>query len=85
MDLKRPTRIRRGTRHWIPIWSCSRWGLHCQTRYRICGALLPHHFTLTRSNRAVYFLLHFPWTHVPQVLPGTLPCGARTFLYWNIN
>ena len=29
---------------------------------------------------AVYFLLHFPWTHVPQALPGTLPCGARTFL-----
>src|SRR5690606_12147973 len=25
-------------------------------------------------------LLHFPWAHAPQVLPGTLPCGARTFL-----
>ena len=22
---------------------------------------------------AVYFLWHFPWTHVPQALPGTLP------------
>jgi len=46
------------------------------------GALLPHHFTLTwpRSDRAVCFLLHFPWTRVPQALPGTLPCGARTFL-----
>ncbi len=32
------------------------------------------------SGRAVYFLWHFPWTHVPQALPGTLPCGARTFL-----
>ena len=27
------------------------------------------------------FLLHFPWAHAPQALPGTLPCGARTFLH----
>src|ERR1700684_1679626 len=26
------------------------------------------------------FLLHFPWTRVPQALPGTLPVGAPTFL-----
>src|ERR1700685_1737876 len=26
------------------------------------------------------FLLHFPWTRVPQALPGTVPCGAGTFL-----
>ena len=26
------------------------------------------------------FLLHFPWAHAPQVLPGTAPDGARTFL-----
>jgi hypothetical protein len=46
------------------------------------GALLPHLFTLTwpQGGLAVCFLLHFPWTHVPQALPGTLPCGARTFL-----
>jgi len=24
-------------------------------------------------GQAVCFLLHFPWTHVPQVLPGALP------------
>jgi len=29
---------------------------------------------------AVSFLLHFPWARAPQALPGTLPCGARTFL-----
>ncbi len=32
--------------------------------YHLCGALLPHHFTLTNSKPrpklAVYFLLHFP-------------------------
>jgi hypothetical protein len=30
---------------------------------------------------AVCFLWHFPWARAPQALPGTLPCGARTFLY----
>ena len=30
---------------------------------------------------AVCFLLHFPWARAPQALPGTLPCGARTFLH----
>ena len=32
------------------------------------------------AKLAVYFLWHFPWTHIPQALPGDLPCGARTFL-----
>ncbi len=46
------------------------------------GALLPHLFTLTCALRpsAVCFLWHFPWARAPQALPGTLPCGARTFL-----
>ena len=29
---------------------------------------------------AVCSLLHCPWARAPQALPGTLPCGARTFL-----
>ncbi|VFN07331.1 MAG: hypothetical protein BECKG1743D_GA0114223_113031 [Candidatus Kentron sp. G] len=71
------------------IWSCSGWGLPCHPSYLGRGALLPHLFTLTclspvclalGKKRAVYFLWHFPWTRVPQALPGTLPCGARTFL-----
>jgi hypothetical protein len=53
----------------------------CQSR----GALLPHLFTLTdpypKTKPAVYFLWHFPWTHAPQVLPGALSEGARTFLH----
>jgi hypothetical protein len=32
------------------------------------------------SDGAVYFLWHFPSAHAAQALPGTLPCGARTFL-----
>ena len=33
-----------------PTWSCSGWGLPCRRRYRSRGALLPHPFTLTRSQ-----------------------------------
>ena len=48
------------------------------------GALLPHPFTLaTRARRrrsAVCSLLHWPSVRTAQALPGTLPCGARTFL-----
>ena len=31
---------------------------------------------------AVYSLLHFPSPYDARALPGTLPCGARTFLQW---
>jgi len=85
--LKQSTQEPRGPRVYSSIWSCSGWGLPCHCCCQQRGALLPHHFTLTphlqsKDSRwgAVYFLWHFPWTHVPQALPGTLPCGARTFL-----
>ncbi len=29
--LEQPTRTRRGPRHEVPIWSCSRWGLPCRS------------------------------------------------------
>jgi len=29
------------------IWPCCRWGLPCHRCHHQCGALLPHHFTLT--------------------------------------
>lgn len=50
--LKRPTRIPYGSyvpafTGWIPIWSCSKWGLPCHNCCQLRGALLPHHFTLT--------------------------------------
>ena len=46
------------------------------------GGLLPHRFTLTRGTRprAVCSLWHFPSAFAARALPGTLPCGARTFL-----
>ena len=84
--LEQPTRIQRGPRHRIPIWSCSGRGLPCRLCCHSRGALLPHHFTLTllpEQKPAIIggiFLLHFPSAHAAQVLPGVLPCGARTFL-----
>ena len=51
----------------------------CQAR----GALLPHHFTLATHSGEPFggiFLLHFPSARAAQALPGTVPCGARTFL-----
>ena len=48
---------------------------------RPAGELLPHRFTLTLcKQRAVYFLLHYPWPHDRWALPITVSLGARTFL-----
>ena len=87
--LLRPTRIRRGQRHGIPIWPCSRRGCLAESVTRTRGALLPHPFTLAARSRrprwagdrvAVCSLLHYPRARAPQGLPGALSCGARTFL-----
>ena len=69
------------TRHnAFPIWSCSRRGLPCQFRYRTCGALLPHPFTLTRTRvRAVCFLWHFPSTRAGRALPAALSSWSPDF------
>ena len=45
--LVQPTREQCGPHQRSPIWSCSGWGLPCHACYQPCGALLPHHFTLT--------------------------------------
>jgi len=47
-----------------------------------CALTAPFHPCrhCNRSAWAVCFLWHFPWARAPQALPGTLPCGARTFL-----
>lgn len=64
-----------------PAWSCSRRGLPCQSGHPDCGALLPHHFTLTTSELvAVSFLWHFPDPHGWWTLSTAASCGARTFL-----
>src|SRR5690606_8909261 len=111
VTLEQPTRTRRGPRHEVPIWSCSRWGLPCRpvTRlavrsYRTISPLPRTLPPLCRLRKALgrlrrqvppllpgsgkgvtgpfggIFLLHFPSTRAAQALPGTVPCGARTFL-----
>jgi len=39
----------------------------------------------SRNEKAVYFLWHFPSTRAAQMLSGTLPYGARTFLQYLVN
>jgi len=78
-----PNSIKRDIYITIPIWFCSQRGLPCQICYHICGALLPHLFTLTKM--AVYFLWHFPWGRPRRVLPGTVSLGARTFLTYKCD
>ena len=48
-----------------------------------CALTAPFHpyRIAPKAMSAVSFLWHFPWTRAPQALPGTLPCGARTFLH----
>ena len=64
------------------VWHCRRRGLPSQRCRHRCGALLPHHFTITCAFRpsAVYFLLHFPWDRSRWLLAIAVPCPARTFL-----
>ena len=47
MRLQQPTRGQCGPHYRPPIWPCSRRGLPCHGCCQPCGALLPHHFTLT--------------------------------------
>ena len=104
VTLKQPTRIQRGPRHRIPIWSCSRWGLPYRSVARLAvrsyrtisplprllpqpcgcadtlGRTFVRHVPTTTGAFGGIFLLHFPSACAAQALPGTLPCGARTFL-----
>jgi hypothetical protein len=84
--LEQPTRsVLVGTgRPSLPIWPCSHWGLPCRRRYRLRGELLPHRFTLAcarKGHRRSAFCCTFRrGSYLAQVLPGSVPYGARTFL-----
>ena len=73
-----PARIRsRSGRaaNFLPIWSCSVWGLPCLHRYRRSGALLPHLFTLTCAScetRAVFSLWHWPSRGLDAAIPDVI-------------
>jgi len=56
-------------------------GVYHATNVTIDAVCSYHAFSPLPLSEAVFFLWHLPWAHTLQALPGTLPCGARTFLY----
>jgi hypothetical protein len=48
-------------------------------RWALTPPFHPYHARLATPFGGI-FLLHFPSARAAQALPGTLPCGARTFL-----
>ena len=86
--LKQHTRVRVEPTHSTPIWPCSEWGLPCPATLspQAVGSYptvspLPRMASVAGIHRsAVYSLLHWPSAYAAQALPGTLLCGARTFL-----
>jgi len=67
-----------------PIWPFSRRGLPCAPRRRGAGALLPHHFTVTRQGERCLFCGTFPGVspggrYPPPcpVEPGLSSAGAQ--------
>ena len=56
-----------------------RMGFTREFSYHLPCELLPHISTIAKKL-GIYFLLHYPWSRLHRVLPGTLLYGARTFL-----
>ena len=63
-----------------PIWSCSVWGLPCPAHYCPGGALLPHLFTLTPTNRGGMFSVALS---VGPPLKASLPDVIRHTALWS--
>src|SRR5690606_35246360 len=78
-----PTRTQCGPHQRVPIWSCSEWGLPCHELLPVARCALTAPFYPYRRLRASAgcSLLHFPCSHTPRSVPGTLPCRSRTFLH----
>ena len=81
--LKQPTRERRGPRH-APLFGLAPSGVYPATRRcprARCALTAPFHpYLIPCGPSAVCSLLHWSSARAAQALPGTLPCGARTFL-----
>jgi len=65
--LEQPTRTRRGPRHGVPIWPCSRWGLPCRPVARLA----------VRSYRTISPLPRAPRGAVRRYLSVALSVGSR--------
>ncbi len=86
--LKQPTRTRRGPRHEVPIWSCSRWGLPCRS---VAGLAVRSYRTISplpripKDRSAVSFCCTFRRLAPPRgylapcpVEPGLSSASAST-------
>ncbi len=74
MALLQPTRTQ-CEQHYRFLFGLAPGGVyHAMECCHPCGALLPHHFTLT-GKPAVSFLLHFPWAHAPR--DYLAPCSVE--------
>jgi len=80
--LEQPTRGHRAG-HPPPAWSCSGWGLPTRVLLLAPVGSYPT-FSPLPAQPAVCFLWHFPRGYPHRALPGTLPCGARTFLWLHL-
>ena len=86
IHLLRPTRGQCGQHYRPLIWPCSRRGLPCRACCQPRGALLPHHFTLTRRQLPAgryIFCCTFRRLAPPRNYLAPCPYGARTFLCRN--
>jgi hypothetical protein len=79
-------------RRYVPLRCCSRRGLHRPASRHAAGELLPHLSTLTprrrenpRLQNAVYFCCTFLEVAFTGSYPAPLPCGARTFLRYDLS
>jgi len=85
-DLERPTRDSDGAGHPSSLFGLAPGGVCHATS--VTGRPVRPYRTLSplpvprgeAGPSAVCSLLHFPSPHDARALPGTLPCGARTFL-----
>ena len=64
-----------------PLFGLAPGGVYHAINVAINAVRSYHTISPLPALQAVYFLLHFPWAHTLQALPGTLSYGARTFLY----
>ena len=65
---------------WVPARSRSKRGLHCHRPFPAVRCALTAPFHPYPNQSGGMFSVALSETHISQVLPGVLSCGARTFL-----
>ncbi len=65
----------------LPIWSCSVWGLPCPRHYCRGGALLPHLFTLTSPILEIPLVRRALRKYEHPLIPAGSPEWARRYVF----